>query len=90
MEPIPLERQITNDKWERAEETLRENPRMFDTLVYEIPGRDVFKLIRWETGFMRLHGTEKCKKCKQVDVRYPNLLNVYKKHGFLCKECMMK
>ena len=90
MERIPLERQITNDKWEQAEETLHENPCMFEILVYEIPGRDVFKLIRWETGFMRLHGTEKCPKCNQVDVRYPNLLNVYKKHGFLCKECVLK
>lgn len=90
MEPIPLERQITNEKWEQAEQTLRENPRMFETTVYIIPGHHVYKVIRWETGFMRLHGTERCKKCKEVDVRYPHLVKVYEQHGFLCKECMMK
>ncbi len=90
MDPIPLERQITNEKWERAEEILKQNPTKFDVVAYWIPGKHMYKVLRWERKFLRVHGTEVCPKCQEVDVRYPNLLAVYEKHGFLCKECMMK
>lgn len=50
-----LERQITNNKWEEAEEEMKSNLNVAGITVLEIPGRHIYRLVRRGNRLVRLH-----------------------------------
>jgi len=50
-----LERQITSNKWEEAEEHMKSNPHIAGMIVLEIPGKHIYKLVRRGNRLVRLH-----------------------------------
>lgn len=50
-----LERQITNNKWEEAEEEMKSNLNVSGITVLEIPGRHIYRLVRRGNRLVRLH-----------------------------------
>lgn len=85
--PIRLERQITEYKWEMAEEFMRQNPDLTEHTVYQI--RDtIYKVIRRNGYLIRKQSSEHCLRCGTVDIRYPEDRTVYDMIGFICKKCI--
>jgi hypothetical protein len=88
MPPPPrLERQLTEYKWEIAEDFMRQNPELREHTIYRTQ-TDLYKVIRRNGYLIRKHGTECCGRCGNVDIRYPEHRMVYDMVGFICKKCI--
>jgi hypothetical protein len=88
MPPPPrLERQITEYKWEMAEEFMRKTPLLKEHTVYETRN-DIYKVIRRNGYLVRKHGTEWCGTCGEIDIRYPEYRKTYDTDGFFCAKCI--
>lgn len=85
--PPKLERQITEFKWEMAEEYMLHHPELTEYTVYQI--RDtIYKIIRRGGYLIRKQSSEHCVQCGTVDIRYPEHREVYDTRGFVCGKCL--
>jgi hypothetical protein len=85
-QPIALERQVNNDKWESSEEHLRKNPKLTGVIVEYIPGEHIYKVVRDEEGnLIRLHYDRLCMKCNMLFLHETGLDKL-----FICQECLNK
>lgn len=82
--PLKLERQLTGGKWESGEEHLVQHPEQTEALVAE-SGPHVYKVLRRDDKFLRVHGDELCTVCGRNDIRYPE--HAYT-NGFRCGKCI--
>ena len=55
--PPPLTREIGESKWEAAEEHMRENPLLQEHIVYQIPNKHIYKVVRDGMRLLRIHIT---------------------------------
>lgn len=84
--PPKLERQLTESKWEDAEETMKKDPSRKEMVVSR-SGHHTYKVVREGNSILRLYGNEWCLQCSRYDVRYPQYVKVYSVCGFLCGKC---
>lgn len=55
--PPPLTRELTENKWEGAEKFMQENPLLQEYVVYRVPGRHIYKIVRDGMRLLRIHIT---------------------------------
>lgn len=81
--PKDLERQICLDKWEDAEQYLREHPEVTEVIVEYVPNQHVYKVARTSTGeLVRLHYDRVCVSCQRFFLHGSKL--------FTCQDCLNK
>lgn len=87
--PLPpkLERQLTESKWESAEEHMQQHPEKTETFVARIH-HHIYKVLRRGDSLLRIHGDEACVACGHSDIRYPEHHAIYKTRGFMCAKCI--
>jgi len=52
---VSIERQLTNDKWQAAEEYLREHPELAKVLAGEAPGHRYWMIRSDDATYLRVH-----------------------------------
>lgn len=84
--PTKLERQLSNFKWENAENFMREHPEIQEMTVQLIPGEHLYKIVREKNNVtIRLHCDRFCAKCGEFFLhteKEPRL--------FVCPDCLKK
>lgn len=55
--PPPVTRELSESKWEFAEEIMADNPELSECIVYRIPNRHIYKLVRDGMRIIRIHIT---------------------------------
>ncbi len=55
--PPPLVRELSESKWNMAEEIMMDNLDIQECIVYRIPNRHIYKLVRDGMRIIRIHIT---------------------------------
>lgn len=85
--PPKLERQLTESKWESAEDYLKEHPEKTEVLAAQSRNH-IYKVVRRGDVLVRVHNDEVCVFCGRSDIRYPEHQGLYHAHGFMCGKCI--